>query len=163
VNEDGVFASIAKVFPHVSTIRVRDALARAKEIFTGIALAVRSAAALTLVMGLLVLAGGVMASHTRRTHDAVIFQVLGATRRTAAFVFLVEHGAAGIATAAVAGILGSAAAYTVVAQIMELPWHASLWALGVTLAVGAASSLVVGAFATFRALSQSPARLLRED
>ena len=162
-SEDAIFASIAKAFPHVSTVRVRDALVRAREVITGIAIAVRSAAAITLIMGVLVLAGGVMASHTRRTHDAVIFQVLGATRAKAAFVFLVEHGAAGIATACVAAVLGSAAAYAVVARIMELPWHVSPVALLVTLVLGATSSLAVGAIATWRALSHSPARLLRED
>jgi putative ABC transport system permease protein len=142
---------------------MRDALMRAREIITAIAAAVRSAAALTFVMGILLLAAAVMATRRHRAHDAVIFQVLGASRRTAAFIFLVEHGAPGIATAFVASALGSAAAYAVVAQLMELPWHLAPAAVAVTVLVGAGTSLAIGALATLYALRQSPAHLLRED
>lgn len=161
--EEAVFARVAKDFPHVSTVRVRDAITRLQSIMAGIATAVRSAAALTLLMGVLVLAGGIIASHTQRVHDAVIFKVVGATRGTAALVFLAEHGLTGFATALMASVLGSAAAYGVLVGLMEMHWQAAPGALALTLVLGTVTSLAVGAVGTWSALGQKPAALLREE
>ncbi len=161
--EENVFSRIAKDFPHVSTVRVRDALERVQSIMAGIATAVRSAAGLTLLMGVLVLVGGVLAAHTQRVHDAVIFKVVGATRATAALTFIAEHAFTGFGTALVASLLGSATAYGVVAGLMKMPWQVEPAALAVTLLLGTATSLVLGAFGTWRALGQKPATLLREE
>ena len=161
--EEAVFERVAKDFPHVSTVRVRDGIARLQSIMAGIAAAVRSAAALTLLMGLLVLVAGIIASQTQRIQDAVVFKVVGATRATAAAVFLAEHGLTGFATALVASILGSAAAYGVLVGLMDMPWQPAPAALAITLTLGTVTSLTVGAVGTFGALGKKPAALLREE
>ncbi|HSI06798.1 MAG TPA: FtsX-like permease family protein, partial [Myxococcota bacterium] len=162
-HEETVFARVAKDFPHVSTVRVREGVTRLQSIMAAIGAAVRSAAALTLLMGILVLAGGIIATQTQRVQDAVIFKVVGATRATAAGVFLAEHGLTGFATAVVASLLGSGAAYGVLVGLMDMPWQPAPGALAATLVFGTMASLAVGAIATWSALGKKPAALLRDE
>lgn len=161
--ETAVFDLVAKRLPHVSTIRVRDAIERLRGIVAAIAAAVRVAAVLTLVMGLLVLVGGMIATQSQRIRDAVIFKVLGASRRDIVIAFVVEHGVAGGITALVAAVLGSLAAHFVLVDMMQLSYHGAPYALAATLALGVGLSLVLGFAGTARALGRKPADVLREQ
>src|SRR3546814_3478550 len=67
-------------FANVSAIRVKDALESVNRILGSVGVAVRGTASVTLVAGILVLAGAVLAGHRRRVYDAVVLKVLGATR-----------------------------------------------------------------------------------
>ncbi|MBC7794395.1 MAG: ABC transporter permease, partial [Clostridia bacterium] len=161
--ETATYDAVAKAMPHVSTIRVRDAIERLRAIIGAIAAAVRVAAALTLVMGLLVLAGGMVATQAQRVRDAVVFKVLGATRKDVFVSFLIEHGAAGSITALVAALLGSLAGRFVLVNMMELRYHPALSALAITVITGIAMALLLGFFGTLRALGRKPADVLREQ
>ena len=72
-----------------------------------IGVAVRLAALVTLLAGVLVLGGAIAASHRRRVYDAVVLKVLGATRGAITGAFLIEHGLLGVLTALVAGMAGT--------------------------------------------------------
>lgn len=161
--ETATYDLVAKAMPHVSTVRVRDAITRLRDIIAAISAAVRVAAALTLVMGLLVLAGGMVATQSQRIRDAVVFRVLGASRTDAFIAFLVEHGTAGCATALVAAGLGFLAARFVLVNMMEMPYHVAPSALAVTVLTGIGLALALGFFGTARALSRKPADVLREQ
>ena len=63
-----------------------------------IGVALRSTATVTLLAGLLVLAGAIAAGHRRRVYDAVVLKVLGATRWRVLRAFLLEYGLLGLVT-----------------------------------------------------------------
>lgn len=153
--------AVAGRFANVSSIRVKDALDAFAALLARIGGAVRLVAAITLVVGALVLAGAVAAGHRRRVYDAVVLKVLGATRRNVLGAYLVEFGLIGLATAAIAAVLGTGIAWAVVTQIMNLGWS---FMPGVVLAVVALSTLVTlvaGFLGTWRALGRKPASVLR--
>ena len=150
-------------FANVSAVRVRDTLESINRIVDNIGRAVRLTASITLVAGTLVLAGAIAAGHRRRVYDAVVLKVLGATRRNALTAFALEYGLLGLATAVIAGVLGTIAAWAVLRWIMEADWTfipnaviiAALGSLAVTLAFGFAG--------TWHAMGQKAAPLLRNE
>ena len=154
---------VTNAFANVSAIRVRDTLETINTIIEDIGAAVRLTASLTVVAGTLVLAGAIAAGHRRRVYDAVVLKVLGATRRNMLTAFVLEYGLLGLATALIAAVLGSLAAWAVLRWIMEVDWTfipdaviiATLGSLSVTLAFGFAG--------TWRALGQKAAPLLRNE
>lgn len=159
--ELGLERAVTDALPNVSAIRVRDALDTANDVLTSIGLAVTATAAITLVAGALVLAGAVAAGHRRRVYDAVVLKVLGATRGQISRAFLVEYGLLGLATAMVAGVLGAAASFIVVTEVMNLDWALDLVIVVEVLAISLVVTLGLGFVGAWRALGQKAAPLLR--
>lgn len=160
-DEDEVERAVTQHFPNVSTIRVKEALALIDQMLGQIGTAARVTAGLTLLAGVLVLTGAVIASHRRRVYDAVVFKVLGARRRSIVGAFAIEFGLVGLATAAVATALGTLAAWLLMTRYL----HADFTFLPATALITAAGAAVVvvalGLAGTWRALGQKPAALLR--
>ncbi len=154
---------VARRFPNISAIPVREALAAVARVVATIGTALRLVALLTLVAGILVLGGAVAASHRRRVYDAVLLKVLGATRHALAGAFMIEYALIGILTAAVAMGFGTLAAYLLVTGPMRTDW---VFLPGPVLATAASAvllTLVFGFAGTWRALGARPARYLRNE
>jgi putative ABC transport system permease protein len=161
--EDRIFKLVTGRFPNVTVIRIRDAIQTASEVLGNIGLATRLIGLLSILAGVLVLAGAMLASQRRRVHEAVVMKVLGATRARIAGIFAWEFAALGLSTALAAVGVGTLAAYLVVTRLMTLSWTflpivaiaVSLGAMALTLAFGLAGTLV--------ALRQRPLALLRNE
>jgi putative ABC transport system permease protein len=161
--EDQVERAVTDRFANVSAIRVKEALRAVAELMAHIAAAVRATAAVALLAGVLVLAGTVAAGHQRRVYDAVVLKVLGGTRRDIGQAFLMEYGLLGLVTAALAGLIGSAAAYLILTQLMHMAFRFLLGAVAWTALIATAITLALGFAGTWRALSQKAAPLLRNE
>jgi putative ABC transport system permease protein len=154
---------IAKAFPNITTIRVRDALNLANSILEAIAQAVRYSAAVTLLAGVLVLAGAIAAGQKRRIYDAVVFKVLGIDRKQMMRVFLAEYFMLGLITALVACGIGTLCAWSIQTYVMEMGWRFSFMAV-FSVAFGAlVLSVLFGMIATWRILGVRPAPYLRNE
>ncbi len=164
---DGAEAAVEKAvterFSNISTIRVSDALDAAARILAGIGAAVRGTAAITIGAGALVLAGAVAAGRSRRVYDAVVFKVLGATRKRVLTAFLLEYGILGASTGLVAAVIGSVTAWAVVVHVMESEWRFAPGAVAATVLICVAITLVIGFAGTWRALGQKAAPYLRNE
>lgn len=150
-------------FPLVNVISVRDALEAASDLFDRLALAVRGAAAVAALAGLLVLAGAIAAGASARAKEAATLKVLGAARGQILGLYAMEYGAVG-AVAGLAGVaLGYVAAWPVVALVFETTWSVD-WT-GVAALVGGAAALagLGGVLAALRALGKAPAAMLRTE
>lgn len=150
-------------FPNVSSIAVKDALAGLASIIAAIAAAMRATASVTLLAGLLVLAGAIAAEHRRRVYQAVVLKVLGATRRDVTRAFLIEYGLIGLAAASLAGSIGTLAGYLVLTKVMHAAWTFLPWAVLVTAALATLLTLGVGYAGTWQALRAKAAPYLRND
>jgi len=159
--------AVADRFANISAIRVKAALEALTDILNRVATALDAAAAVTLIAGLLVLASAVAAGQERRIYDAVVLKVLGATRRDVLTAYAVEFGLVGLATALVAAVLGSLAAYGVLGRVMRADWVLTpgthLLALIPALLPALAATLVAGAVGSVLALRRKPAPLLRNE
>jgi putative ABC transport system permease protein len=154
---------VAEQFRNVTAIRIKEALETVARMLSNIAMAVRLTAAIALLAGTLVLAGAVAADHRRRVYDAVVLKVLGATRATVLRAFLIEYGLLGLVTAAIAGLIGTAIAWTVLTRVMEIPWTFLPSAVLGTALLSTVITLALGFWGTWRALGQPAAPLLRNE
>lgn len=155
--------AVTDAFPNVSAIRVREALKRVAEVLGKIAIAVQATASVTLLSGILVLAGAIAAGHRRRVYDAVVLKVLGATRPAIAKAFLIEHGLLGLITAFLAAVIGSLAGWVVVEWVMGAEFTLLSGRVVVTALLAGVFTLAIGFAGTWRALSVKPAPLLRNE
>lgn len=161
--EDAVFRAVTDNFPNVTVVRIRDAIETAAGVLGNIGLASRVIGTLSIVAGLLVLAGAMLATQRRRIDEAVVMKVLGATRGRIAGIFAWEFAALGLVTAAAALAVGTLGAWVVVRRLMGLDWT-FLPAVGVGVALGAMLlTLAFGLAGTLQALRQRPLALLRNE
>jgi putative ABC transport system permease protein len=159
--EAALIGAVAKDFPMVTAVRVKDALEAIGSLVGNLVLAIRGASIITLIVAALVLGGALAAGHRHRIYDAVILKTLGATRMRLLAAYCIEYLTIGTATAAFGMMSGSLAAWLIVTQLMHLPFT---WL--VLPALGAAVAAIVvtvglGLAGTFMALGQKPAAILR--
>lgn len=161
--EAALETAVTERFANVTAIRTREALAAVNSLLDRIAWGVRAAAAVTLAAGALVLAGAVAADRRRRTFEAVVFKVLGATRTRIAGTYLVEYGVLGLVTAAIASALGIAIGWAVSVLVMDFAWAIRWDIVAATATICVALTLVVGFAGTWRILARKAAPYLRND
>ncbi len=159
--ERAVLSAVTEAFPGITTISVGDAIEAVNALISDLALAVRIAASLALVISMLVLGGALAAGHRQRRQDAVILKTLGATRPVLLSAFSLEYGLLGIATAVFALAAGTAASWYVVTQIMELEFAVYPSVAATAAATALAVTLGLGLAGTWRILSVKPAPLLK--
>jgi putative ABC transport system permease protein len=161
--EDAIFKTVTDQFPNVTVVRIRDAIETVADVLGNIGLASRVIGFLSILAGVLVLAGAMLATQQRRVHEAVVMKVLGATRARIAGIFAWEFAALGLATAVAALGVGTLGAYLVVHRLMGLDW-VFLPTVAVAVALGAmALTLAFGLAGTLAALRQRPLALLRNE
>jgi len=161
--ESAVSRALGRAFPEVAVISVREQLEAAVDLFDRLVLAIRGAAAVAALAGLLVLAGAIAARAQARTREAAVLKVLGASRGQILRAYVLEYGAVGV-IAGLAGVaLGYAAAWPVVVKVFHARWSVD-WG-GVAALVGGAAALAAagGVLASLQALSRRPAPALRAE
>ena len=162
-DEDRVQSAVVAAFPNVTAIPVREVLERVSSVLDQIALAMRLVAGLSVLSGLVVMAGALSITRYQRLYESVILKALGATRGFVGRVFAVEYAllgvGAGLGGAALAGVL----AWAVLRFALEVPWS---WAPA-TLALGVLAAIVlalaVGFLGTHRLLGRKPLGVLRSE
>ena len=160
-DEAGVLNAVAREFPAVTTVRVKDALDVVNRLVAQLAAAIRVAAGVALIASVLVLAGALAAGNRARIHDAVVLKTLGATRRTLIVAFALEYALIGLASAVFALFAGGVAAWFVVARVMRLPAHFLPEVAVLTILVALTLTIGIGLAATWRVLGQKAAPVLR--
>ena len=158
-----VTRALGASFPTVDVISVREQLQAATQLFDRVTLAVRAAAAVAGLAGLLVLAGAIAAGARARAKEAATLKVLGAARWQILAAYGIEYGAVG-AVAGLAGVaLGFAAAWPVVVKVFEATWSVD-WTGAIGLIAGAAAITGAGGLiAALHALAMRPAPVLRAE
>lgn len=161
--EDALFRAVTDSFANVSVIRMKEALQTVSRILEQLSLAVSAISSVTLVTGVLVLAGAFAAGHRKRVYDAVILKVLGATRRDIFATFLLEYALLGLVTSLIAAATGWFAAYMVVTRILEATWVNLPLTVLATVVVSVAVTLLFGLLGSWRALGEKVAPTLRAE
>jgi len=161
--ETGVLRALTDAFPNVSGIRVRDALEAVANLLSRVGVAVQATSSITLLAGMLVLAGAVAAGQRRRVRDAVVLKTVGATRSQIRAAWLVEFGTLGLVAGLLAAAAGSAASWAVVRFVMRGEWVFLPGTLAAVVAGCVALTLGLGYVGTALALRARPAPLLRNE
>lgn len=161
-DEEAMYRAVTDRFPSVTAVRVKDVIAQLDTLLEKLAFGVRAASLITILAGLLVLAGAIAAGLRARLYDSTVMKVIGATRLQIARIYALEYTLIGALTGALALAAGSAAASLITRRIFEVPpvidWRAVLLiVLG-----GALLTLTFGLVITWTALAVKPAKQLRD-
>jgi putative ABC transport system permease protein len=152
---------LTEQLPMVSAIRVSDVVAEVKSLLGSIDGAVRIATAFAILMGMIVLAGSVVATRRQRARDIVLLRLVGATRGQVTRSQLVEFALLSLAVALAALAAGTLAAKLIATHVFEFPFSPD-WTSLVLIPLGAILLAVLAAFlAAIPALSARPAEGLR--
>ncbi|HEX4303828.1 MAG TPA: FtsX-like permease family protein [Rhizomicrobium sp.] len=160
-DEEPLYRAITDAFPNISTIRVKDAIAQVNGLLQQLSDGVRAASLLTILSGLLVLAGAIAAGGRGRLYDATVLKVLGATRARVALVYVLEYGVTGLLTGLLALATGTLAADIICEQVFEVPLTFNTGVALLTVFGGSAATLLFGLAGSWTALAARPAAQLR--
>jgi putative ABC transport system permease protein len=159
--EAPVLRALAEAMPNVTPIAVRDQVARVSDGLRQIGAATRWGALAVLLTGLAVLVGAAAAGEERRTAEAAILKVLGASRGAILYSFALRGALIGALAAVVALAWGTLAAWAVQTFVLEADYFLPL---GQTLAIvtaGIGISLAAGIAFALGPLARRPAATLR--
>ncbi len=160
-DEEPLYRAVTDRFQNISTVRVKDAIAQINGLLQQLSDGIRAASIVTIIAGLLVLAGAIAAGQRARLYDSTVLKVLGATRGRIAAVYAIEYGLLGIITGVLALGVGTFAASIVAEQVLDIPFVFDLQAAILTVGGGALATLTFGLIGAWTALSARPASLLR--
>ena len=146
-DEAALLAKVAKRFPTITAVRVRDALDAISDLLGKLLLAVRGSNIITLFVGVLVLAGAMTTGLKNRIYDAVILKTLGATRVQLLGAHALEYALLGGLTSIFAVAAGAAASWAIIRFVMGFDWIFEPFTAAATV-VFAATVTVIAGFAT---------------
>ncbi|PKQ04063.1 MAG: glycosyl transferase family 1, partial [Alphaproteobacteria bacterium HGW-Alphaproteobacteria-11] len=161
--EEALEREVTARFPNITSVRVKEALLAVNKLLEDFAMVVRATGAVTLAAGVLVLAGAMAAGFSARVRDAVVLKVLGATTGRILGIYVREYALLGFATALVAALAGTVAAFSVITFLMGMPWRFLPGTLAVTVVAAAILTVALGLLGTWRALAAPAAPVLRAD
>lgn len=154
-------ADIGRAFPSVTMVRIGEVMTTVATLMGELAAAVRAAGGVAVLAGLAVLIGALAASRRARDYDAVLLKLLGATRPRILAVQALEFGLLAAVLCLLALGLGGLAGWVAVTQVLKLDWAPDWGGAVLTVAGGAAVTLVVGLLGSLPALAARPSRALR--
>ena len=160
-DEEAVYRAVTDRFPSVSTVRVKDVIAELAALLSQLAVGVRAASLVTILAGLLVLAGAIAAGLRARIYDSTIMKVVGATRCQIARVHALEYALLGGVTGLLALGASATAATLVTRRVFEVEPVFDWGTIMLTIAGGAILTLAFGLATTWAALAAKPAQQLR--
>jgi putative ABC transport system permease protein len=152
---------LAADLPMVSAIRVSAVVEQVGSILAALDQAVRLATMVAIAMGMVVLAGAVVATRRSRIKDLVLLKLVGATRGQVVGTQLVEFALLSTAVSVLAFVAGVGGARLVTGEVLDIPLRPD-WGALIAIPLGAIV-LAVGAalLAALPALNARPARALR--
>jgi putative ABC transport system permease protein len=162
-DEASLLNRMAQTYPSVTAVRVKDALATISDLLGKMLGAVRGANVITLLTGILVLAGALAAGLSTRSYEAVVLKTYGASRRQLMAAFALEYGVLGFVSAVFGCVVGSIAAWALARFILEMPFEMSIGTAVATALMAMVLTVLAGLVVTWRALSAKPADYLRND
>ena len=162
-DEAAFLRTMTRDFPNVTIIRVKEAIATMRDVLNNLGLGIRAMSLVTMLAGILVLAGAMASGHRARVYDAVVMKVLGATRGRIMLAFALEYALMGLGAALIAAAAGTLAAYGLIVGAMQaefvfLPATLALSVLGAVFL-----TVTLGLLGTYRALGAPAAPVLRTE
>lgn len=158
-----VQAEVIRAFPNVTVIHIKDVMDKVLAILENLGIAVKALGIFTVIAGVVVLGGTVAATQARRSREVALLKTVGMTRRDVTAVYAIEYALTGTVAAAVGIAAGALLAWSVLTNLMELPWSPSVGEMAAALVLTAALAVTAGLIASARALATKPIEVLRSE
>jgi putative ABC transport system permease protein len=160
-DEGAILRDMAKAYPNITAIRVRDAINRVSEVLEGIAAAITYGALATLFTGGIVLIGTAAAGEKARVYEGAVLKTLGASRAAVLANFALRSALLGLTAGAIALVAGIAAGWAVSVFVMETEFQIAFGSAVTIIAGGILATLATGLMFAWRPLATRPAQVLR--
>lgn len=160
-DEGAILRDMAKAYPNITAIRVRDAINRVSEVLEGIAAAITYGALATLFTGGIVLIGTAAAGEKARVYEGAVLKTLGASRAAVLANFALRSALLGLTAGAIALLAGIAAGWAVSVFVMETEFQVAFGSAVTIIAGGILATLATGLMFAWRPLATRPAQVLR--
>ncbi len=159
--EAQILRDLAKAYPNITAVRVKDAIDRVADLLAGLAAATSYGAAATLLTGFLVLIGAAAAGADARTYEAAMLKTMGASRRMIAASFILRAALLGLAAGGIALFVGALGGWAVSTFVMDTQ-YTIIWPSALLIVAGGITATVLAGLGfARRALQARPARVLR--
>ena len=162
-DEAKLLNAMAREFPSSTAVRIKEALATVSELLGKMLGAIRGANALTLLTGILVLAGALAAGLSNRIYDAVVLKTYGASRAQLMGAFIIEYAVLGLAAAIFGIAVGSLGSWFLATWILDMQWSFSFAVAATTALLAMIITIAAGLMVTWAALAAKPAPILRNE
>ncbi len=162
-DEGQVLNAMAALYPSVTAVRVKDALQTVSDLLGKMLSAVRGANVISLLTGVLVLAGALAAGLSARSYEAVVLKTYGATRQQLLLSFMIEYALLGLVAAAFGIVVGSIASWFLAKYVLEMAFVFSGTTAVLTALIAMVITIGAGLLVTVRALSVKPSFYLRNE
>ena len=160
--EGEVDAVVARDFPNVTILRIGDFIRLIKSLLEGMTHAVRAVSALTLAVGVVVLASVIVVEQQRRVYEAVVMKTLGISRRQILLSFFLEYLLVGSSVVVLAVVLGGVFGWAILRFAMDANQVVfSLWGSLAIVAAVFLLSLACSAVSGLMVLARSSWSVLR--
>lgn len=148
-------------FPNVSTIDLTLVLETVESVLEKVGFVARFMAFFTIATGLIVLVASILTGKYQRVQETILLRTLGATRRQALGILLVEYLLLGLIAGLTGAFLANASSWALARFIFEMPFSVAL--LPSAVAVGSVCLLTVatGLAASRGILDRPPLEVLR--
>jgi putative ABC transport system permease protein len=160
-SEAAILRDLARSYPNITAIRVRDALDQLANVLASLAAAITYGAAATLITGVIVLIGAAAAGERARVFEAAVLKTVGAVRGQILLYFALRSALLGLAAGLVAIFAGAVFGWAVLTFVMESEYRFEpASAIGIVIG-GVAVTLLAGLGFAWRPLAARPAGVLR--
>ncbi len=162
-SEDATRNRLARDFPNVTMIPIREVLERIAGILAKLGAGVRVLGGVAVFSGIVILFGAVAAGSVHRGREAAILQALGARRREVAARFAVEYALVGLVAGSIGTAGGTVLAWAVVHRGFEIPFDARPAPIVAALVAVPLLTIAAGLAASAGALLRRPIEALRDE
>lgn len=159
--EAAIGRDLARAFPNITLIHMREAIGRVAELLGSIAAATSVGAGATLITGAIVLIGAAAAGELARRYEAAILKTLGASRAEILASFALRAALVGVFAGIVAIAAGALAGWAIMRFVMDVPFQFEPVSAIAIVAGGVIVTMLSGLWFTLRALRVRPAQMLR--
>lgn len=158
---DELIVSLAERHPNVTSIDIRPIVSQVKGVIDGATLASVLIAALLVAAGALSVSALVASDVDGRRREALVFSLIGASRREVAVARLMEAASVGIIAAIIGGIAGVVGGYFVVTEGLRIPWAPNVTVFLMPVVLGIAAAVVAGVVGGLGAAPKGRGQLVR--
>ncbi|HKF57180.1 MAG TPA: FtsX-like permease family protein, partial [Blastocatellia bacterium] len=150
-------------YPMMSVFDNVETLKRVERIMHNIAVAISFLGGLILASGALILIGSIAMTKFQRIYEIAVMKTLGARRKTLIAIMLAEYSLMGFVAGVIGSLAGAGLSYAMSRRVLEIHFAVAPAVIVVGIIATAALVTIVGATASYDALTHKPLAILRAE
>lgn len=158
----GLLNELVQSFPNLTVIDVAAIMDQVRLIIERVSLAVEFVFLFTLAAGLAVMYAAIQSSIDERLRENAIMRAIGARRWQLWQGLMTEFSVLGSLAGLLAAVIASALGYAVARYVLELDYSGNAWLWLGAIIIGGLGVGLAGILGTYRVVSSSPLKVLRE-